>query len=250
MYEVSYISPSGQGYQLHSGQMEIVEDGLEKLVGVVKDRAHTAVGMPGQVVESQIFEPIRGSVAVLIESAPALDAETLALEFRQAFHHRKQGQLAVATRWGTARLRVRRDGLIPDPKEVNGKTKTIELRIPVIADDGVWMLGPYSETGIAEVSNNGDTTVYVELQWSGTGGQVTLPSGAQLNLPSSPEPRKVLLNPWDACAVVNDKGSIDHSLWNRIDTIPEGIPPEETATFRLPAGVTAVWQVGILDPWR
>ena len=109
MYEMTYVSPDGASFALTSGQIEVAEGGVDKLTGSVKERAYTAVGMPGQLLESHVIEPIRGSLTLVLVSTPTKPAETLAFELRRAFSHHRPGQLAAATpRRGQAPMPARR----------------------------------------------------------------------------------------------------------------------------------------------
>lgn len=249
MYEMTYVSPDGASFALTGGQIEVAEGGVDKLTGSVKERAYTAVGMSGQLLESHVIEPIRGALALVIDSTPTKPAETLAFELRRAFSHYRLGQLAVATPRGVARLRCRLDGTISDPTEVHSRSSGLELRIPLAADEGVWKVGPYTGAGKINVSNFGDATTYLEITWQG-GGPITLPSGATLTLPATSERRRLLLNPADSCAIIDDAGAVDHTLWQQIPYLPEGVPAGGQRTYQLPAGATATWHVSTLDPWR
>lgn len=249
MYEMTYASPDGASFALTGGQIEVAEGGVDKLTGSVKERAYTAVGMSGQLLESHVIEPIRGALTLVIDSTPTKPAEVLVFELRRAFSHYRLGQLAVATPRGVARLRCRLDGTISDPTEVHSRSSGLELRIPLVADEGVWKVGPYTGAGKINVSNFGDATTYLEITWQG-GGPITLPSGATLTLPATSERRRLLLNPADSCAIIDDAGAVDHTLWQQIPYLPEGVPAGGQRTYQLPAGATATWHVSTLDPWR
>lgn len=249
MYEMTYVSPDGASFALTGGQIEVAEGGVDKLTGSVKERAYTAVGMSGQLLESHVIEPIRGALTLVIDSTPTKPAEVLVFELRRAFSHYRLGQLAVATPRGVARLRCRLDGTISDPTEVHSRSSGLELRIPLVADEGVWKVGPYTGAGKINVSNFGDATTYLEITWQG-GGPITLPSGATLTLPATSERRRLLLNPADSCAIIDSAGAVDHTLWRQIPYLPEGVPAGGQRTYQLPAGVTANWHVSTLDPWR
>ncbi|WP_278721113.1 hypothetical protein [Corynebacterium matruchotii] len=249
MYEMTYVSPDGASFALTGGQIEVAEGGVDKLTGSVKERAYTAVGMSGQLLESHVIEPIRGALTLVIDSTPTKPAEVLVFELRRAFSHYRLGQLAVATPRGVARLRCRLDGTISDPTEVHSRSSGLELRIPLVADEGVWKVGPYTGAGKINVSNFGDATTYLEITWQG-GGPITLPSGATLTLPATSERRRLLLNPADSCAIIDDAGAVDHTLWQQIPYLPEGVPAGGQRTYQLPAGATATWHVSTLDPWR
>lgn len=250
MYEMTYVSPDGASFALTGGQIEVAEGGVDKLVGSVKERAYVAVGMPGQLLESHVIEPIRGALTLVIDSTPTKPAEVLAFELRRAFSHYRLGQLAVATPRGVARLRCRLDGTIADPAEVYSRSSGLELRIPLAADEGVWKIGPYTGAGKINVSNFGDTATYLEITWQGGGGPIALPSGATLTLPTASERRHLLLNPTDSCAIIDPAGGVDHTLWQQIPYLPEGVPAGGQRTYQLPAGATATWHVSTLDPWR
>ena len=250
MYEMTYVSPDGKSFALTGGQIEVAEGGVDKLTGSVKERAYAAVGMPGQLLESHIIEPIRGALTLVLVSTPTKPAEALAFELRRAFSHHRPGQLAAATPRGVARLRCRLDGTITDPAEVYSRSSGLELRIPLVADEGVWKVGPYTGTDKTRVSNFGDATTYLEITWQGSGGPITLPSGATLTLPATSERRRLLLNPTDSCAIIDPAGAVDHALWRQIPYLPEGVPAGGQRTYQLPAGATATWHVSTLDPWR
>ena len=141
------------------------------------------------------------------------------------------------------------DDITADPAEVYSRSSGLELRIPLVADEGVWKVGPYTGAGKINVSNFGDATTYLEITWQG-GGPITLPSGATLTLPTTSERRHLLLNPTDSCAIIDDTGGVDHTLWRQIPYLPEGVPAGGQRTYQLPAGATATWHVSTLDPWR
>ena len=70
MYEMTYVSPDGKTFALTGGQIEVAEGGVDKLTGSVKERAYTAVGMPGQLLESHVIEPIRGTPPLVTKPTP------------------------------------------------------------------------------------------------------------------------------------------------------------------------------------
>ena len=81
--------------------------------------------------------------------------------------------------------------------------------------------------------------------------QVTLPSGARFQLPAVSAPRTLFLARQQSLVVRDDKGNVDKALWKRLRSVlPEMVMPGKTGRFVLPAGATATWREGVLDPWR
>lgn len=255
-YELTWISPSGQEWELTSLDWVagIRAGGIEGLVGEPTDVAVSTPGEAGQVLDSQEYPAMRGTLRFAVRGDGEKSADDVWAELRQSFRHKQYGTLILrGSAYGNLSAATRRGGVIPPPLVDPASEEVIlDVDVPVISDEGCWWTDTLTGTGTVTVSNSGDVPVYVKIRWSGSGGVVTLPSGATFTLPATPIPRILHLSSAQSLVVLTDSGVVDPILWKQVRgvALPELVPAEESRTFQLPSGATLEWQLGVMDPWQ
>lgn len=232
----------------------IKSGGVTGLVGTTSDVTAASLSGLGQVVLSQRFEPIQGSVTFHCRADEGRDVGQVAADLRAAFSPLigRENVLTVVSPLGDAEAHVRLSGPIPDPVEdPSWDEMVLNVVVPVVADEGLWWLSEQTATSNVTVRNSGDVPVWLKIRWEGAGGQVVLPSGARFSLPAVSAPRTLFLSRVHSLAVRDDQGMIDDQLWRKLrSALPEMVMPGKTGVFSLPSGASAVWREGVLDPWR
>lgn len=231
----------------------IMAGGIEGLMGEVTDTVMTSPMVPGQVVDHQQINPMTGTLRLGVRTHNGVSAEETWAKFRQGFHHRFPGTLILETPGGPLTARLRRNGVIPAPEEdPSSAGNSLRVEVPVISDDGCWWTEWEQGSEIVTVTNDGDIPIGVEIRWQGSGGVVTMPSGAEFTLPGVPGPRVLNLSPSGAIAVTHVNGVLDREFWKILQRVayPEGVAIGDTQQFRLPLGATLRWRKGVLDPWQ
>lgn len=232
----------------------IKSGGVDGLVGSTADVTAAPLSGLGQVVLSQRVEPIQGAVTFHCRESGKRDAGQVAADLRAAFSPivGRENLLVVESPLGDAEARVRLSGPIADPvQDPSWDEMVLNLTAPVVADGGLWWLPEQSDTGTVTVTNRGDVPTWLKIRWTGPGGVVTLPSKARFQLPTVSAPRTLFLTRQHSLVVRDDRGNIDEALWKKLrSALPEMVMPGKTGRFVLPAGATATWREGVLDPWR
>lgn len=262
MHDLTWVSPQGQEWDLTEGggTAGIMSGGISGLVGSVEDEADQLVGVPGQVLLRQSVRPMEGTLKVLLRDE--IGMERLYGEFRNAFHHKREGTLSIAG-WHSSKFstHLRLNGPIGEPEVKPGLQDYHMVEIPLIGDTGVWWSEPQLASGSGiEVNNFGDVDIWPELVWESTSGTVTLPSGLQISIPWANKPMRLLMNPRDAFEVVDADGVINKVVsqsTRRQGVWPECVRPDRTAQFSTRhsnstsrSRMELVWRIGVLDPWR
>lgn len=119
--------------------------------------------------------------------------------------------------------------------EVDASKRTqLTLPVPVFIPRGLARTSVFRGEGEVLVTNSGDVTVFPDILYSGAGGEVTAPSGAVFTLPPSQDEVVVSMNPARL----------------RLDGVfPEGVAPDDSGVWRLPAGAVLSWVIEVADPW-
>lgn len=232
----------------------IKSGGVDGLVGSTADVTAAPLSGLGQVVLSQRVEPIQGAVTFHCRASGKRDAGQVAADLRSAFSPivGRENLLIVASPLGNAESRVRLSGPIAAPVEdPSWDEMVLNLSVPLVADEGLWWLPEQSGTGTVTLRNKGDVPVWVRIRWEGAGGAVTLPSGARFALPAVTAPHTLFLSRQHSLVVRDDRGVVDKPLWKQLrSALPEMVMPGKTGRYVLPAGASATWREGVLDPWR
>lgn len=257
-YGIRYVSPLGVEFDLFDPHSEIVirEDGFNGLVGNFADVAVSAVGVPGQQFVGLNIEKMEGSLKFFaVQQSEDRPWGVAFAEFKEAFSHRTPGTLIVESpSLGQLECRVRLAGSVHAlPLDPNWSTGLSEFELPLVCDDGFWRTKVINgHSGSVTVTNAGDVDIWPMVRWRGAGGRVTLPSGADFELPEARDYRTLFLNNAQSCVVVDDDGTVDRELWRALNgsVLPEGIPVGAIRTYQLPAGAELQWRLGFFDPFK
>lgn len=169
-----------------------------------------------------------------------------------------QLQVVGKEREGKYTLPLRLDGEreIPQPATINFDVFQ-ELAMPVVVDRAVWASkrtragdNPTQPT-VASITNTGVSTIGVSLEW-GTGGRVTLPSGASFALPYTAQRRIITLDRSLSYPVTDLNGVEDKAMQERLwgVAMEETIKPKQTKVFTGPPGSVFRYELEVKEPWR
>ena len=232
----------------------IKSGGVTGLVGSVEDSTASPVGFPGHIVTGQLVGPMRGALTFHCRAHGPLDAGQVQADLRGSFSALKsrQNTLVLSSPIGPVHTRVRLEGgHHPVAQDPSWGDVVLDVEIPVVADEGVWWSEVNLDTSIITVTNWGDVFLWVDIMWEGSGGVVTLPSGATFTLPPTTETRTLSLSRAKSLAVKDIEGNLDPVLHRQLRGVPpEGVPVGESRTFTVPAGARVLYKVGVFDPWR
>lgn len=232
----------------------IKSGGVDGLIGSTADVTATPLSGVGQVVLSQLIEPMHGAVTFHCRAAGRRDAGQVAADLRAAFSPLigRENTLVLSSPLGDAETQVRLQGAISTPVEdPSWDDVVLNVQVPLVADKGLWWLPEQSATGTVTLRNKGDVPVWVRIRWEGAGGPVYLPSGARFTLPAVTAPRTLFLSREYSMEVRDDRGIVDKPLHRKMRAAPpELIMPGKTGRVVLPAGATVLWREGVLNPWR
>ncbi|MDO4630881.1 MAG: hypothetical protein Q4A82_01110 [Corynebacterium sp.] len=257
MTDIRYTTPWGETYDLtqdHDWTTAIDEAGIDGLVGELTDKTITAVGIPGHIIDSQAIKPMTGTLEITV-SAPADQSQQAAdiyAKLRAGFSPLLTGTLEIISPLkGRLATQVRLAGAIPPPTgRPTDENIITNIKIPLIADSGIWWTDTFQAAGTVHITNPGDVTIWPKIKWLGPGGTVTLPSRATFTLPRVAASRTLILDNAESCVVLSNPDTIDYDTWRNTSAYAEGIPPNTTCTYTLPSGAHLTWNVGFLDPWR
>lgn len=244
-YTIDYVGP-GETLQIASDPASdvFIEAGtLEGFVGQWEDSGVQAIGVPGQVVNirDRVTQPMEGGFTLVV-----WDPEIWP-KVREAFSSRYEGQLVLKGPVRELYLPVRLAESLPSPDTHPERGSRIEVRL--IADGGVW-LDPVADPGPrVVVSNAGDVPVWLRIDWEGAGGQVTMPSGAQVVLPRVTGVHTLMLDRRHAGEVYLPDGSYSNTLSRQIGAVAEMVPVGGEAEVVIPAGAQVSYSQGVYDPW-
>lgn len=254
MTKISYMSPYGKVIDLSASDWEtgLRYGGLSGLKAKADITTIQALGQPGQVVESVRFPAMEGTLTVAL-SGKGSPVDRVYRRLCAAFSHTLPGTLRIHTPChGMVSVQVRLAGFITPPKaDLLGEETVDAVEIPLICDQGVWWTQQVTGVGAVDVINDGEIAVAIRIRWKGDGGKVTLPSGMVFDLPPVGDWRTLILDPEESCVVLDDNGQPDYGLWpSKISVVPELVPPNQTRTFILPTGASAIWRIALTDPWK
>lgn len=248
MFELSYVSPDGRHhFEMFYGEDGpfIVLDSLSGLVGEFQDTPIQTVGVPGARVDfrDRVVAPMTGSFTLVVLSVEQW------LSVRQAFSTTKYGRLELRSEGRIYSCPVRLSASLPAPQAAPKHGSTVEVSLVSDGDrGGVWSRSYQSDKKSVTVTNLGDVPVWPTVEWEGSGGAVTLPSGATLELPAVDRPHFLPLARNKAGKVTSDRG-FEPEVTKKIGAVGEQVPVGEERTFSLPGGAKLHWREGVLDPW-
>lgn len=251
MVEYVWISPWGESWNLSTGDRGVfIEQGGYKDLprAQVQHQGVEIAGRTGQRDTELLIPPASGSFTVSCFAHGGLSVGQVESEFKAAFSHHKPGWLVVKG-WPAGDLRLKAKLV-----EFSAPTRQAEhgsftrLTVTIHAPKTLYMQG-HSDSGVVEVHNPGDDTIWTRVRWR-EGGPLVMPSGAVTTLPTIPEERTLVLDPAESCVVLDDDDQVDDTLWGSFLVFPEGVPVGEARTYSLPEGAVLVWDVGYTNPWK
>lgn len=254
-YDIRYKGADGTEWKLSHDEWVagLRSGGLDGLIGEVEARTIETLDAPGVSVESLRFPPSSGTLRVLVRTDGEDSAQAVWARFRRAFRIRRPyGELIVGSPLGEVRIKVRTSGLMSKLDVDSEFAEYVPMEIPLVADDPAWVRPLQRGQGIVTVTNQGDVDVWPKIAWSGSGGQVELPSGATFTLPAVGSVRVLDLHPRRSRGVFRESGERDAVLWKQLRgvVLSECVPPDESRQYVVPAGAVLEWHEGVLDPWR
>nr|DAI86643.1 MAG TPA: hypothetical protein [Caudoviricetes sp.] len=245
---IELVDVNGQMWRLNdpASPVRIVRGGL----GELSSRA-VATTRAGEVVPGgSKLTPVTTSLTVGFYPAPGVELGEVRRAFRAGWANDDYCRLQVTPNDGmaaTARLRLPDDTGLP-PREVLTPNLFDTLQVPVYWYDGCWLSYMVGE-GRTEVRNTGVSRVKVWIRWQ-QGGTVTLPSRRTFELPTVPEPRRVLLDRAKGFPVTTVAGEPDRELtrelWGQV--VEERIMPRSSGVFTPPPGGRVEWEIGVREP--
>ncbi|WP_157108908.1 hypothetical protein [Corynebacterium aquilae] len=256
MRRIVYTSPHGDVWDLTPGSADdrasLLTDGVEGGAGSWDTQALNLVGSPGRIRTGLTINESGGTLRVLLKAASAEDLDPLYRRWRQGWSAKQAGLLSMGgSSLGRLTARVYLLDPMPSPGLNPQRLRAMRVEVTWVNDDGVWWTDEIRGTGQVTVTNVGDVTVKPKIRWSGSGGQVTVPSGATFTLPPTQHARILDFDNKKSYQVTDERGVLDKPLWGRLGEVvkPEVVPVLGRREYRLPPGAELVWQLGVLDPW-
>lgn len=256
-YSIAYVDPASGYWPLATpGEKKrgiwMAEEAIEGLVSQGEDASVQSVGRAGVVFSGTAIEAMTGTLLVHVRGDGEKSAAEIYREFRGAWSRRDEGTLIVSGgSYGELSCRVRLAEWIGPPLIDPEKAGDTLVELSLVADEGVWWSRDSEYSGTSTVTNSGITYLWPRLRWSGTGGEVVLPSGATFTLPAVDGERTLHLDPDESCVVLRGDGSVDEELWALLSSVPpEGVPDGESRQFTVPAGAVLLAATGWDSPWQ
>lgn len=254
MYDISYSDPQGNLYQFSERLWSVAVEraGISGMVGRLADSTVASAQWGGQVLEHQAPEPLKGTLTLVVYAETEHDVDDLYARLRAAFSPTRRGALNISgDRYGTHTAMVRLDGSI-DPPDVDtaGEQFVAKIKIPLVADDGVWRAEPFADSGDVVVTNPSPVVMHVGAVWSAK-SRVYLPSSWPIELPAVSGKRRVEFDPRTGYTVRDMDGVIDEATTRVVvkTAVPEPVPAGESRKYQTTGDAELTWQVPTLDPW-
>lgn len=238
-WQLEYLSPDGQVFDLLRGGVRIEIDSLDGFVGLFEDSPVDVVGVPGSFIDfrDRRVMPLTGSFTAVV-----FDVDEW-VRWRRAWSTTRRGTLRITPLNDLPKtLSVTLANALPSPVVRPKPGERID--VSVISFQGAWQTA-FSATGNVTVTNDGDVPIWPKIAWSGAGGTVTLPSGATFSLPSVSGEYEISLRRGDDGKATKNGEVTDIN----VDSLAESVPVGQTRLFKLPAGAHLNWSVGVFDPW-
>lgn len=218
------------------------EEAFTSLVGTSTRSDMALPGRSGTIPGIGRWGPIQTDIPFYLHADTGKEMEEVYREFRQGWNVWRPGGRAKpctlhvhADRLGGEfSLDLWADQPLPGvPVDMRRRTSTT-VTVKAFAPLGLFRSKKHTATDTATIDNTGDETIWPKLRYSGSGGQVTTPSGATFKLPPAATPTLIDTDPQEL----------------RLDgAFPEGVAPGESGTWLLPVGAVAEWEVLVADPW-
>lgn len=248
MFELVYVSPDfSTRFEMLQGEDGpfIVLDSLQGLVGEFSDTQIQTVGVPGARVDfrDRVVAPMTGGFDLVVTGVEQW------LSVRKAFSTSKYGTLMLTVGAKTWSAKVRLSASLPSPGGRPHEGSIIHVQLVSDGEHGgLWFSTGESDARTVRVTNRGDVPVWPEIEWSGAGGVVTLPSGAQFELPSVSRAHVLPLARHRSGKVTSSRG-YERAVTKKVNAVSESVPVGATRQFVLPEGAKLRWREGVLDPW-
>lgn len=257
MSRMFYCSPRGTVIDLVAPgdwDRRIAYGGVSGLVGEKTVATVATVMSAGQVPTGVTVGPMDGIlVLTLAPSAGGRTLDSLHSELVREFLSDKEGTLVLERdAFQPLFAKVRLNGVIDFPQSfLDAGDVDSEVKIPLVADLGMWVTGPLTGTGTVTVTNNGDFLTWPRIRWMGA-PTIRLPSGVNVQLPNAASERILSLNPETSHEVTHPGGTVDSDLSDITAqlTLGESVPEGRTRTYVLSDGATLEWTLAYLNPWR
>lgn len=229
--------------------------GLSGMVGQVATTALTAVGVPGHTPVAHPVQPMLGELTLHVVPDSQRSLDQIAAQVRREFSQTVPGLLVMERDHAASDLSVpaRAGGPIAPPPETLDDADYVEMKIPLVGDQGLWRHSPLADTGQVTVTNAGDDFCWPVVEWWGP-ASIELPSGLTVALPwTAGDGRlRVSMDPFTSHEVVHEDGTVHEQLTAGSGRWPlaEGIPVGQQRAYTLSGDARLIWQLAVLDPWR
>lgn len=251
MVEYVVVTPQGEEYNLTTGNQGVFmeQGGAEGLPRAQpQENGVAVVGVPGERYTGMTIPKAEGSFTVSCFPHEGLSNKEVESRFKAGFSHHREGWFIIKG-WpqGDLKMRFRLAGFSAPTRQAKHGIFT-RVTVDLSAARGLWDQ-QFTGTGVVQVVNMGDAVIHPRARWR-EGGDLVMPSGAVVPLPTVSDARTLVLDASESNVVIDDQGEVDHEVWGSFPVYPEGVPVGETRTYQLPDGATLIWDVGYLDPWK
>lgn len=255
-----YVSPSGRVIDLVAPGdwvRALAYGGVVGMVGTKTATTSQAVSVPGQTPTSFQTKEMKGQLTFLVMDSPGrASVDELVSEINREFSPDVYGTLILDRPGSVGRLStpVRLDGPIDFPSSFLGAgDPDVEVKVPLVSDEGLWSQSSTSVTGTVTVTNIGDEFLWPSVQWTAN-STLELPSTAVVSLPvpGDGQPRVMSLDPYTSHEVARLDGTVDAELSMLMAPmlLAEGVPQHQSRTYRTTGGAVVQWACQFLNPWR
>lgn len=240
MLKVELTNTNGQTYLLTGTETQSPvlspEAALTEFIGKVQRTDLARPARAGVVRGRRRYGAMAETLEFYLHANDGESMEEVYKGFRQGWSMDAPSVMAVTAdhERGTFYLDLWLEQHIPGVTvDMRRRTSTV-LPVQVFNPDGLFRSELFTGTGLVTVTNWGDTVLYPKIRHSGSGGQVTNPSGATWILP-----------PVQTETVT----SLDPEELRVVGIFPEGVEPGESQSWKLPSGASLEWSVPVADPW-
>ena len=196
--------------------------------------------------------PTSGSMTVGFYPQLGVDLNRVRREFRAGWANDSYCELkarwTAEEPWVVARVRLPDDNGLPQRDVLTGNIYDT-LTVPLGWEGGCWLKSHRATGDTVKVVNTGIRPVKVCVGWK-AGGDLVLPSGATVALPTVSNPRRILLDREKSFPVTDEAGVPDRATQKRLwgKALEERVMPGTTGVFKPPAGGWVEWEIGVAEP--